>query len=213
MADGATERVAGVILAGGRGSRFGGTEKGLLTLGGQPMIAHVIARIGPQVAALAINANSGDYAGFALPVIADPVTDRPGPLAGVLAGFEWMAASAPGTDWLLSVPCDAPDLPRDLVARLLAAAAGVPACEVVTAASAGRVHPVCALWHRSIAAALARDVAAGARAVGRWAAARRQIVVEFAAAPRDPFFNVNDRDALEAAVRSLSAAAQARPRG
>ena len=123
--DGAPEdspKVAGVILAGGRARRMGGGDKGLQALAGQPLIAHVIARGGPQVAALAINAN-GDparFADFALPVVQDSVSGFAGPLAGVLAGLDWAAEAAPDCDWLATFACDAPFFPEDLVGRLSA---------------------------------------------------------------------------------------------
>ena len=97
--------IAGVILAGGRATRMGGGDKGLRVVGGRRLIDHVIARLGPQVAALAINAN-GDPARlseFGLPVLADSLPDHPGPLAGVLAGLDWAAAQGARSD-LPAVP-------------------------------------------------------------------------------------------------------------
>jgi molybdenum cofactor guanylyltransferase len=109
--------IAGVVLAGGRSSRMG-VEKALVDFAGRPMLAHVLARFAPQVMALAINAN-GDparFAAFGAPVIADLAPDQPGPLAGIAAALAW--AQAHGCSRVATVPCDAPFLPRDLVARL-----------------------------------------------------------------------------------------------
>jgi molybdopterin-guanine dinucleotide biosynthesis protein A len=136
------DRIAAVILAGGLSSRMG-VEKALMPLGGQPVIAHVIARLRPQVARLAINANGNParFSDFELPVLPDADNDRQGPLAGVLAGLRWARES--GFDWLATAPCDAPFLPRDLVLRLAAhAVAGRSARAMNTA----REEPLFALW-------------------------------------------------------------------
>jgi len=190
--------VFGIVLAGGRGRRLGGVEKGLQLLSGRPLIAHVIDRIAPQVAVLGINANSAAaaYAALGLPVVADALPDRPGPLAGVLAGLEWMR----GPGWLLSVPCDAPFLPPDLVARLLATAGKA---EVACAASGGRLHPVCALWRRELAPALHAALAAGRNGVEAFVRGRKLAVAEFADDP-DPFLNVNTPEDLARAEGRFS---------
>ena len=94
----------GLVLAGGLARRMGGGDKPLKLLGGRPLLDHVLARITPQVAAVALNAN-GDparFAGYGLPVIADPLPDHPGPLAGILAGLEWAAAHRPDLAWVAS---------------------------------------------------------------------------------------------------------------
>lgn len=114
-------RVFGVVLAGGLARRMGGGDKPLRLLAGRPMLDHVLERLRPQVAALALSAN-GDGARFAawgLPVLADPLPDFPGPLAGILAGMEWVAAQ--GGQWMVSAPGDSPLLPGDYVASLWAA--------------------------------------------------------------------------------------------
>ncbi len=190
--------VVGIILAGGAGRRLGGVEKGLQPLAGRPLIAHVIDRIAPQVARLAINANSaaGDYAAFGLPVVADTLPGRPGPLAGVLAGLAWVSEPA----WLLSAPCDAPFLPADLVVRLLAAAG---AAEVACAASGGRLHPVCALWRRALAPALRAALAEGRHGVEAFVRSRSLAVVEYAGDP-DPFLNVNTAEDMARAAACLN---------
>ncbi|HHX88424.1 MAG TPA: molybdenum cofactor guanylyltransferase, partial [Paracoccus sp.] len=119
MTDGA---VLGVILAGGRATRMGGGDKGLRQVAGRRLLDHVIDRLGPQVAGLAINAN-GDparLAGFGLPVLPDSLPDHPGPLAGVLAGMDWAAGQ--GARAIVTAAADTPFFPPDLVARLQAAA-------------------------------------------------------------------------------------------
>ncbi len=114
-------------MAGGQSRRMGGGDKCLRPLAGKPILAYVIDRVRPQVGPLVLNAN-GDparFAAFGLPVVADVVGDFAGPLAGVLTGLEWAAeqapAQGPGCAWLASFATDAPFLPQDLVARLLAA--------------------------------------------------------------------------------------------
>ena len=113
------DRVTGLILAGGRGSRMGGTDKGLQPLRGMPMAMHVLWRLAPQVIDVVINANRnlGAYEGFGRTVVPDASADFQGPLAGMLAGLPYCE-----TEWMMVVPCDTPHLPTDLVARLLEAA-------------------------------------------------------------------------------------------
>jgi molybdopterin-guanine dinucleotide biosynthesis protein A len=199
------DAVAGVILAGGLSRRMGGGDKALLELGGKTILARVIERIRPQVAALALNAN-GDparFAAFGLPVIADVVEGYAGPLAGVLTGLEWAAEHAPRCRWLASVACDAPFLPGDLVARLLDAVAAGGA-DMACAASAGRHHPVFALWPVALGDELRRAVIdEGVRKVDAWTGRYRLAVAEFEATPTDPFFNANRPEDLAQAADIL----------
>ncbi len=192
----------GIVLAGGRSRRLGGGDKCLLPLAGRPILAHVIARARPQVAALALSAN-GDparFAGFGLKVVADGIAGFAGPLAGVLAGLDWAAAEQPAATHLASFAGDAPFLPRDLVDRLGAALAD--GHEIACAASSGRLHPVFALWPVALRQALRQAVAVeGVRKVELWLRRFRLAVVEFPAAPLDPFFNVNRPEDLAEAER------------
>ena len=195
----------GILLVGGLSRRMGGGDKALCLLGGRPILDHVIARARPQVGRLILNAN-GDparFASFGLPVVADAIEGHAGPLAGVLTGLEWLAAHAPEARWLASFPADAPFLPCDLVARLGAGIADGGA-EIACAVSAGRAHPVCALWPLRLAGELRRAmIEDGARKVEDWAARHRLARVEFSAAPLDPFFNVNGPADLAEAERLL----------
>jgi molybdopterin-guanine dinucleotide biosynthesis protein A len=186
--------VAGILLAGGQSRRMGGGDKCLLPLAGRPLLAHIVERVRPQVRALAISANGPPerFAAFGLPVVPDSVAGFPGPLAGILAGLDWAAAAAPSCPWLVSIPGDAPFLPRDLVMRLLAAVAG-DAADLACASSGGRSHPVVGLWPLRLREALRAAVAGeGIRKVDRWTARYRLATVAFAAAPVDPFFNANE---------------------
>ncbi|MDB5409048.1 MAG: molybdopterin-guanine dinucleotide biosynthesis protein, partial [Rhodospirillales bacterium] len=138
--------IAGILLAGGLSRRMGGGDKTLRRLGGQPILARIIARVAPQVQALALNAN-GDPARFAeygLPVVPDSVAGFAGPLAGVLAGLDW-AAGLPGVTHVASFATDAPFVPTNLVARMQTAIAHDGA-DLACAASGGRTHPVFGLW-------------------------------------------------------------------
>ena len=199
--------IAGVVLAGGLSRRMGGGDKGLKLLAGRPILAHIIERAAPQVAALALNAN-GDaarFAAFGLPVVADSVPDFAGPLAGVLAGLDWAAAHVPGATHVASFAGDAPFLPRDLVARLAAALAQGHA--LACAASAGRAHPVFGLWPLALRQMLRRAVAEeGVRKVDAWTARYDLVTVEFATAPIDPFFNANQPADLAEAERLMTSA-------
>jgi len=199
--------IAAVVLAGGLARRMGGGDKALLPLGGRPLLAHVLARIGPQVGRIVLNAN-GDparFAGFGLPVVPDPFPDHPGPLAGILAGLDWVAATLPGVTSMLSVTADAPFLPDDLVARLQAAraAANQP---LACAASGGFTHPPIGLWPVSLRAALREALAAGERKIDRWTARYGCASAAWPDQPCDPFFNANTPEELQRAAALLSAA-------
>ena len=188
---------AAILLAGGTARRMGGGDKSLSLLNGRPILDHVIARIGPQVPAVALNAN-GDPARFAewgLPVVPDDIPDTPGPLAGIHAGMVW--AGAQGALDIVSIPTDLPFLPADLVARLQAGRGGA---DIAVARSGGQPHPVVALWPVGLAAALHRAVTADAmRKVTAFAARYRVAYVDFPTGRVDPFFNVNTPEDLQRA--------------
>jgi len=185
-----------IVLAGGLARRMGGGDKSLRLFEGRTLLDHVLDRVTPQVHALALNAN-GDPARFAawnLPVIADPVTGHPGPLAGVLAGMHWARAHHPGIPDLLSVPTDTPFLPLDLVQRLRS---GRGDRAIAVAVSNAQHHPVVALWPVALADALEAALLAGARRIDTWTAEHGVAAVEFATENGDPFFNVNRPEDLD----------------
>ena len=197
--------IVAVLLAGGRAARMGGGDKPLMLLGGRPLLAHGIARLAPQVAALAINAN-GDpdrFAGFGLPVLPDPVDGCQGPLAGLLAGLIWARSAHPDAAHLLTAAGDTPFLPHDLAARLQAALS--PACPVAMASSGGRPHPTMTLWPVSLEPAVRRALAAGERRVRALALAAGCASVEWLPEPLDPFLNVNTPNELAEANRLAAA--------
>ncbi|WP_324751726.1 molybdenum cofactor guanylyltransferase MobA [Roseovarius sp. Pro17] len=183
-----------IILAGGRATRMGGGDKGLLPLGDSTLLAHVLERIEPQVAATALNAN-GDPARleqFGLPVLADPIEGFVGPLAGVLAGMDWAASQ--GADTVVSVAADTPFFPCDLVARLLLAAEGMEAPLALAATPDGR-HPTFGLWPVALRDDLRAALAGGLRKVVQWTDAHGAATAVFPS-QGDPFFNVNTPEDL-----------------
>lgn len=191
-----------VILAGGLARRMGGGDKPLRPIGGRTILDHVIARIGPQCSALALNAN-GDPARFArwnLPIIADSVEGFLGPLAGVLAGMDW---AAPQGDWLLSVAADCPFLPLNLVSRLADTQMQNDA-DIVVASSGAQAHPVIALWRIALREDLRHALAIEhMRKIDRWTARYKVVHVEWPNEPVDPFFNANTPEDLFAAEAFL----------
>ncbi len=180
----------GLVLAGGQGRRMGGADKALLRLAGKPLVAHAIARLGPQCGGLALNAN-GDaarFAAFGLLVVEDEISDA-GPLAGVLAGLR--LARERGFTFLSTLSVDAPFAPSDLVARL-AAARDRAGTTMAVAASGGRRHHVIALWPVALEAELRRAlIEEGLRKAETFVTRQGPAVAEWPDAPRDPFFNVN----------------------
>jgi molybdopterin-guanine dinucleotide biosynthesis protein A len=195
--------IPGLILAGGGARRMGGGDKALLPLAGRPLVAHVVDRLAPQVGRLALGAN-GDparFSGFGLAVVADGEPGM-GPLAGLLAGLDWAAAL--GAPALVTAAVDTPFLPRDLVARLLAAAGAAGIAVAAAEGGAGpERHPTAGLWPVALRAALRADLAAGERRLGAWAAARGCAVARFPDA--GAFFNVNTPADLARAEAMLAA--------
>jgi molybdopterin-guanine dinucleotide biosynthesis protein A len=192
---------------------MGGGDKALRLVGEESLLARVIARVRPQVQTLVLNAN-GDparFESFGLPVVADVVEGFAGPLAGVLTGLEWAARHAPDCDWIASVATDAPFVPEDLVARLLAAAEAEGA-DMACAASGGRPHPVFGLWPVRLAEGLRHAmIEEGVRKVDAWTARYRLAVADYSDRPFDPFFNANSPEDLAEAERLLGAGEAARP--
>jgi molybdenum cofactor guanylyltransferase len=196
----------GAILAGGLARRLGGGDKTLRAIGGRTVLARLVERVTPQVRQLIINANDdpGRFQEFGLPVVADSLPDRPGPLAGILAALDWVLQSEPGVEWVLTVPGDAPFLPRDLVSRLHAERDRRGA-DFACASSQGRTHPVVALWPVSVQYELRQAVTHdGVRSIQAFTN-RRAAEVEWPAIPADPFFNVNTQEDL-AEANSLARA-------
>lgn len=200
-----TQQITGLVLAGGRGARMGGLDKGLQPFRGLPLARHALLRLQPQVGALMLNANRNlaTYAAFGAPVWPDAQADYPGPMAGFLAGLTHCA-----TPWLLTVPCDTPLFPPDLAVRL-AEAAEREGSDIAMAAGPEpdaqgrpvlRPQPVFCLLRATLRQGLAEHVAAGGSKVRAWALQQRCSVVPFDRphdAP-DAFTNANTLAELQA---------------
>lgn len=204
----AEEPVCGLLMAGGRSRRMGGGDKGLRTLAGRSLLAHVIERAEPQADCLVLNAN-GDparFAAFGLPVVPDGIEGFAGPLAGVLTGMTWVSRNMPQCRWLATFACDAPFFPRDLV-PCLRQVLNREEADMACAASGGRRHPVFGLWPVSLREDLHKAlVAEEIRKVEAWTGRYRVATaafppVESAEGAFDPFFNANAPEDLAAAER------------
>jgi len=185
--------ITAVILAAGAGRRMGGEDKGLLLFKGQPLIAHVLERIAPQcdTVLLNINRNREAYAGFGYHMIEDTLPGGLGPLAGLLSAMEQS-----DSEYVLSVPCDTPHLPNDLVMRLLASLQQNSA-EVCTVDDGERLHPVVMLAKRTLRDDLRSYLEAGGRKVHDWFYRNRHCTADFSEQP-DAFININTPQQLRA---------------
>ena len=188
------DEVTGVILAGGRGSRMGGVDKGLQNFRGMPMAMGTLMRLAPQVGEVMINANRNlsAYESFGVPVWPDSLADYAGPLAGFLTALEHCE-----TPFLATVPCDTPLFPQDLVARLAEALEREDA-EIAMAAAREedgqfRAQPVFSLVRRELMESLVRFTHEGGRKIDAWTAQHRTVLVPFDRAGDDPaaFSNAN----------------------
>ncbi|WP_020165599.1 molybdenum cofactor guanylyltransferase MobA [Methyloversatilis discipulorum] len=188
---GVSEAITGLVLAGGLGRRMGGVDKGLQEFRDEPMVAHVIRRLAPQVDALIINANQNTerYAAFGHPVVADAIAGFAGPLAGLHAGL-----SACTTPLLVTSPCDSPFLPLDLVARLRAALEREDA-DLAVAITGDQPHPVFSLVRAHVLPGLTQFLEGGGRKVDLWYSALKVVEVPFDDNP-DAFANINTLNEL-----------------
>lgn len=183
------EDITGLVLAGGRGSRMGGVDKGLQNHHGIPLALHALLRLQPQVGHTMINANRNlaAYESMGVPVWPDPLADFPGPLAGLLAGLEHCE-----TPYLVTVPCDTPNFPPDLVARLAQALADNDADIAMAATREDGVvqrQPVFCLLRADLLDSLVAFLHGGLRKVDRWTGQHRCVEVLFD--DEAAFFNAN----------------------
>lgn len=197
-------RVTAVVLAGGQGARVGGKDKGLLRVAGKPLIAHVLQRVLPQVSTVIISANRhlDQYGRFEFPVVADRMKDHQGPLAGIATSLAHVH-----TDYLLTVPCDTPLLPTDLVDRLWAAMEDEEA-DMAIAHDGEQLQHLVALIRREAAGSVDEFLEEGGRAVKDWAARMFPAVAWFADQPL-AFRNINSDADLHELETYLNA--QSRP--
>ena len=183
---GVNSDVTGVVLAGGQGRRMGGSDKGLVTIDCAPMIQYVLQRLAPQVNSILINANRNQntYARFGLPVISDTISGFAGPLAGMATALEKAK-----TRWVLTVPCDSPLLPNDLVQRMYSQVTDAGA-EIGVADDGQRMHPVFTLLQRDLLPSILAFLERGERKIDRWFAEHHTCIVDFSDCA-EAFLNVN----------------------
>ncbi len=200
-----TERIPGLILAGGLARRMGGGDKSLLMLGEKPILRHVMDRLSPQVSCLLLNAN-GDperFAAYGLTVLPDSLPDHPGPLAGVLAGLDWAAGH--GASCIVTVAADTPFFPGNLV-KMLSQVAERQGKPIVLAATPdpdkGLLrHPTFGLWPTALRHDLRAALQDGLRKIVAWTDRHGAASARFEAVPHDPFFNINTpEDMLQAEI-------------
>ncbi len=187
--------ITGVILAGGRASRMGGTDKGLIEMDGKPLIEHVLMRLIPQVSALLISANRNlaDYARQGYPVIQDTLDGYLGPLAGVLS-----AMRVARTPYILTVPCDGPFIPANLAQRLLRGLQEHDS-DIAVACDGKDMQPVVALLACTLADDIQHYLDSGQRKVSGWLEKHKPALVDFSDQPA-AFININtpqERSAFE----------------
>ncbi len=187
--------ISAIVLAGGRGSRMGGVDKGLENHHGVPLALHALLRLAPQVGPLMVNANRNiaAYEALGSPVWPDTVGDFAGPLAGFLVGLEHCE-----TPYLMTVPCDSPDFPPDLVQRLADALDAENADSAVAATTAAdgsvQAQPVFCLMKAQLLEALTPYLMSGGRKIDHWTATHRSVLVPFTDA--SAFANANTREEL-----------------
>ena len=184
------DSVSGIVLAGGQGRRMGGVDKGLVPLRGKPMVAWVLERLAPQVDGILVNANQNAeaYAAFGHPVVPDAIGGFAGPLAGLHAGL-----SAASTPLVVTVPCDSPFLPLDLVARLRKALGDN---DLAVARTGDQPHPVFSLVRRAVRAHLESYLAGGGRKIDAWYATLKVVEVPFDD-EAGAFRNINTREEMK----------------
>ncbi len=185
-----SQDVTGVILAGGRATRMQGQDKGLIELQGKMLIQHVINRLQPQLDKIYINANRSldDYRQFGFPVFSDANQDFQGPLSGMLQGLRQITQG-----WIVCVPCDAPLLPQDLVARFCQS---LGKKHNLAVADDGKwLQPTFCMLHSSLADSLEKYIAAGGRKTGDWLQREKAVRVDFSE-QKQAFVNINSADDL-----------------
>ncbi|PZQ74208.1 MAG: molybdenum cofactor guanylyltransferase MobA [Variovorax paradoxus] len=201
--------ITGLVLAGGRGSRMGGLDKGLQDFAGEPLALRALQRLAPQVHRVMLSANRNllSYEFFGAPVVTDALPDHPGPLAGFLAGLRHCE-----TPCMLTVPCDAPNFPPDLAQRL-ADAMKAQRADIAMASAPElqpdgsrrlRPQPVFCLLRTTLQGSLAAFLEGGGRKVSAWTAQHAVAMVPFDQpddAP-DAFFNANTQAELQSIAPS-----------
>ena len=186
-------KITGVVLAGGRAQRMGGKDKGLVVYRGRPLVAYALAALRQVTKTIIINANrnQAEYAGFGYPVLPDPTHSFDGPLAGLLCAMQTAQ-----TDFVLSVPCDCPQLDGNLLDRLHATLMATAGAEICVAHDGKRMQPLFLLAQRCLASDLANYLASGQRKVETWLRSHRLALVDCSDHP-EWFVNINTLEELE----------------
>ena len=187
------------ILAGGQGRRFGGQDKGLVTVFEKPLIEHILEQLEQQTSNIVINANRNQlvYQRYGYPVVEDTLSDYQGPLAGfasVMAAIE--------TDFLITLPCDAPKIPDNLIARMMESQKAESA-DIVVASDGTRLQPVHALIATRLLPCLMAFLERGERKIDRWYAEHKMAILDFSNEP-EVFHNLNTEDQKQQHEASLS---------
>lgn len=189
----ATGNITGIILAGGRARRMGGQDKGLIQLARKPMIEYVLNAIEPQVDAIIINANRNQkvYGKYGFTVVADHIEGYCGPLAGMASGLQ-----AAKTPFVVTVPCDSPLIPDDLVQKLYSTLQDEDA-EICTALSNGRLQPVFTLMKSELLHSMLDFLNNGERKIDKWFEKHHLAIADFSEQP-ETFININSAEELAA---------------
>lgn len=193
-----TQNITAVILAGGKGSRLWGLDKGLVKLNKLPLVQHVIKRIQPQVSRIIISANRNmdTYKDLGFPVYEDEIDDFAGPLAGILKALHECES-----EWLLTVPADSPFVPNDLALRL---SQHTHDAKVVIPHDGEYLHPTFALIHKSLESSLIDFLNKGERKARVWMQQQPHHIVDFSD-QADAFININTENDLENAEKHFQA--------
>lgn len=180
-----------VVLAGGQARRMGGQDKGLIELAGSPMIQHILDAIAPQVGKVIINANRNQeiYGHYGYPVIADELGGFCGPLAGMASSMR-----AVDTPFIVTVPCDSPFVPKDLVERLYLRMIHKDA-DISVAHNGERIQPVFVLLKTTLLNSLLDFLQKGERKIDKWFDNHKLAIADFSDKP-ETFININTRDEL-----------------
>ena len=188
------EIVPCVILAGGKGKRMGGKEKALIPLLDRPLLSYVLESVSGQVAPIALNINTNfeKFSLFGYPIIEDPIKGHLGPLAGILASLNW--AQEIDKEWVMTLPCDTPFLPKNIAQRMIEAKKGELDIDLVVARSRGFNHPVVALWKSNLNSKLKNALDDGIRKIDLFTSKLKIAYVDFDTTNNlqfDPFTNLN----------------------
>lgn len=183
--------ITGIVLAGGKGRRMGGLDKGLVDFLGKPLVAHALQRLAPQVSEILISANREieAYAELGYPVVSDDIADFAGPLAGLHKGMQ--AAKHP---YVVTIPCDTPLLPMNLVNRLMRGLLDYDA-DVAVAKTGQQPHPVFCLCRKALLPHLEDFLQRGGRKCEDWYSSLEAVEISFDDMPQ-AFININTREEL-----------------